>query len=119
MLEHGKLEFGPINTTLAWKIPSEYCNISQIRSYPQCQPNSIHFERITTSTWTTLPSEVIQMPFLINISSQSDQPLMQCPKLPENLQFISMCNHYDKYIDTPGADLGLGFSIICTATECA
>ena len=89
-LDHGRIKFGDTNITLVWKIISEYnnCNSSEVHTYPWCEPDNIQFVNITNKTLITLPSEISGMPPSISISSlPSDQPMMQCPGLPEILQF--------------------------------
>ena len=91
-LDHGRLQFGNASTTLAWKIHSAHtdCNSSQIVSYPPCQPNNVQFSIVTNGSFVTLPSEAVRflgVPSSISISSLSDQPTTECPKLPEILRF--------------------------------
>ena len=88
-LDHERIEFGNKNITLFWKIFSEHrdCNSSKVHSYPQCEPNDVQFINITNKTHITVPSEISGMLSSNNISSSSNQPMTQCPKLPEIVQF--------------------------------
>ena len=87
-LNHRQIEYGSPNTTLAWQVFPEQlqnnCNISQVLSYPRCQPDNILMNITTNSKRITLPSGRLHTsggPADFSLSSLSDQPGTNCPSL--------------------------------------
>lgn len=93
-LSHGQIEYGRLHTTLAWQIfpgpEQSSCNISQILSYPQCQPDNVLIDITTNDTTITVPSERLHTSGGLadfNLSSLSDQPGINCPRLSDTVRF--------------------------------
>ena len=90
-LNHRRIEYGSPNTALAWRIFPEQlrsdCNMSQILSYPQCQPDNILINITTNDTIIAVPSHTSGELADFSLSSLSDQPGTDCPSLSEVVRF--------------------------------
>ena len=94
-LDHQYLEYGSVNTTLAWKISSKYndCNISKIQSHPPCLPNNVDVN-----------DTILYFPMQITISTEklyisgnladfnlNTGPAAECPQLLDTVKFNGKC----------------------------
>ena len=92
-IDYQRTVYGSINTTLAWvNTAGDRCSITQVLSYPQCQPRDA-IDVITSNTEVTIPAENFQISGSLadfNISSsmgQQSQGLdMGCPTLSETIR---------------------------------
>ena len=91
-LDHQHIEYGSVNTTLAWKISSKYsCSISKIQSHPACLPNNVDtnttIDRQTQITVLTEKFHISGHLADFSLSSLSVEPSVECPQLLGTVRF--------------------------------
>ena len=92
-LNHRLVQYGSINTTLAWKIVpvEDDCNTSHILSYRQCEQSNVDLNFTTEDEMITLSSASLRLSgeladFSLSSSSSSSQS-ENCPRLLDAVRF--------------------------------
>ena len=90
-LDHRRIEYGVINTTLAWKIlpQNSECNMTRILSYPQCQLNNPDINNLIADTAVTIPSTSLYISGQLadfNLTSLSELDSVQCEGLEDTVR---------------------------------
>lgn len=103
VLDHRHIQYGSINTTLAWKIVPESvrnnCSTSHILSYAECQQNEVILNRTTEEEAITISSANFRQQGSLNdftLSSSSVSLMEDCPRLMDRVRFNG--NNYVWYI---------------------